>query len=116
VFQLAREKAGSPSFYFTPENGKAVTSSRMRLARSQNIIAVAETSDGTLHTTTAQVKGDDRRLRRLARLPCIQIGDGDMVIAHTPRVRVPKDVKTGDIVEIRTLISHEMETGRRIDS
>lgn len=38
-----------------------------------------------------------------------------MAIAYTPRVRVPKDVKAGDIVEIKTLISHEMETGRRID-
>jgi sulfur-oxidizing protein SoxZ len=39
-----------------------------------------------------------------------------MATAHTPRVRVPKDVKAGDIVEIKTLISHEMETGRRLDS
>ena len=39
-----------------------------------------------------------------------------MAIDHTPRVRVPKDVKAGDIVEIKTLISHEMETGHRIDS
>ena len=39
-----------------------------------------------------------------------------MAIAHTPRVRVPKDVKAGDIIEIKTLISHEMETGRRLDS
>ncbi len=39
-----------------------------------------------------------------------------MAIAHTPRVRVPKDVKAGEVVEIKTLISHEMETGRRKDS
>ena len=30
-----------------------------------------------------------------------------------PRVRVPKSAKKGDIVEIKTLISHAMETGRR---
>lgn len=39
-----------------------------------------------------------------------------MADAHIPKVRVPKEVKPGEIVEIRTLIPHEMETGRRIDS
>lgn len=30
-----------------------------------------------------------------------------------PRVRVPKSVKKGEIFEIKTLISHTMETGQR---
>ncbi|MEM7425934.1 MAG: thiosulfate oxidation carrier complex protein SoxZ [Pseudomonadota bacterium] len=30
-----------------------------------------------------------------------------------PRVRVPKKAKKGDIVTIKTLISHKMETGQR---
>ena len=30
-----------------------------------------------------------------------------------PRVRVPKKAKKGDIVTIKTLISHKMETGNR---
>ena len=38
-----------------------------------------------------------------------------MAVAHIPSVRVPKDAKAGDMVEIKTLISHEMETGNRID-
>lgn len=33
-----------------------------------------------------------------------------------PRVRLPSGVKAGDVVEIRTLISHPMETGTRRDS
>mgnify|MGYP001811615670 CR=1 FL=1 len=32
-----------------------------------------------------------------------------------PRVKVPKKVKAGDIVTIKTLISHKMESGRRKD-
>jgi sulfur-oxidizing protein SoxY len=44
------------SFYFTPANGKAVASSRMRLAKSQSVIAVAEMSNGALHMTRSQVK------------------------------------------------------------
>ena len=30
-----------------------------------------------------------------------------------PRVRVPRNVKKGDVIEIKTLISHKMESGRR---
>ena len=32
-----------------------------------------------------------------------------------PRVRVPAKAKAGEIIEIRTLISHEMESGQRRD-
>ena len=34
----------------------------------------------------------------------------------TPRVRVPRDASAGDTVSIRTLISHQMESGQRRDS
>ena len=30
-----------------------------------------------------------------------------------PRVRVPRKAKKGDVIEIKTLISHKMESGRR---
>ena len=30
-----------------------------------------------------------------------------------PRVRVPKKAAKGDVIEIKTLISHKMETGQR---
>lgn len=33
-----------------------------------------------------------------------------------PRVRVPATAKKGELLEIKTLISHEMETGQRKDS
>jgi sulfur-oxidizing protein SoxZ len=32
-----------------------------------------------------------------------------------PRVRVPRDAKAGDVIEIKTLISHTMESGQRKD-
>jgi sulfur-oxidizing protein SoxZ len=32
-----------------------------------------------------------------------------------PRVRLPAQVKAGEVIEIRTLISHIMETGQRRD-
>jgi sulfur-oxidizing protein SoxZ len=33
-----------------------------------------------------------------------------------PRVRVPAKAKAGEMIEIKTLISHEMESGQRRDS
>ncbi|WP_135465726.1 thiosulfate oxidation carrier complex protein SoxZ [Crenalkalicoccus roseus] len=32
-----------------------------------------------------------------------------------PRVRLPAQVRAGEVIEIRTLISHAMETGQRRD-
>lgn len=32
-----------------------------------------------------------------------------------PRVKVPKSAKKGDVITIKTLISHKMETGNRKD-
>ena len=34
----------------------------------------------------------------------------------TPRVRMPTTAKAGEVIEVKTLISHEMETGLRRDS
>jgi sulfur-oxidizing protein SoxZ len=34
----------------------------------------------------------------------------------TPRVRVPSTAKAGEMIEIKTLISHEMETDQRKDA
>lgn len=34
----------------------------------------------------------------------------------TPRVRMPATAKAGEVIEVKTLISHEMESGQRKDS
>ncbi|MEP9348352.1 thiosulfate oxidation carrier protein SoxY [Xanthobacter sp. KR7-225] len=44
------------TYRFTPESGKASASTRMRLAQTQNVIAVAEMSNGALYSAKAQVK------------------------------------------------------------
>jgi len=44
------------SFYFTPLMPKAAAQLRMRLAQTQNVVAVAEMSDGSLTTLTKEVK------------------------------------------------------------
>ncbi len=44
------------SLYFTPMSGKAEASSRMRMAGTQNVIAVAEMSDGKVFRASQEVK------------------------------------------------------------
>lgn len=46
IFASANPQADVASFAFTPQSGKATASSRMRLARTQDVVAVAELSDG----------------------------------------------------------------------
>jgi sulfur-oxidizing protein SoxY len=44
------------TYDFTPESGRAAASIRMRLQKTQNVIAVAEMSNGDLYTDKHQVK------------------------------------------------------------
>ncbi len=44
------------TFNFSPKSGVAEASTRMRLAKTQNVVAVAELSDGSFHMTKRQVK------------------------------------------------------------
>ncbi|MGP1256844.1 MAG: thiosulfate oxidation carrier complex protein SoxZ [Kiloniellales bacterium] len=38
-----------------------------------------------------------------------------MAKKHKPRVKAPKSASVGEVMEIKTLISHEMESGQRKD-
>jgi sulfur-oxidizing protein SoxZ len=38
-----------------------------------------------------------------------------MASKHKPRVKAPKSASAGEVMEIKTLISHEMESGQRKD-
>ena len=59
VVHIFAEKNPLPnvaSFYFTPRSGKARASTRMRLLKTQNIVAVAEMSDGSVYMAKTEVK------------------------------------------------------------
>ena len=56
VFADGNPLPGVVSYHFTPACGKAAASTRMRLAQTQNIVCVAEMSNGTLYTTKSNVK------------------------------------------------------------
>jgi sulfur-oxidizing protein SoxY len=56
VFADGNPAPGVVSYRFTPACGKAAASTRMRLAQTQNIICIAEMSNGNLHMTKSNVK------------------------------------------------------------
>ena len=49
-------RAGVVTFHFTPASGAAEANTRIRLAATQNVIAVAKMSDGSFYTASKQVK------------------------------------------------------------
>ena len=56
IYSTANPKPDVASAYFSRSSGKAVFSSRMRLGRTQDVIAVAEMSDGKVYIAKRAVK------------------------------------------------------------
>ena len=101
--RLQREEPAAEhrQFLFGPQAGRAQVSTRIRLADSQKIVAIARLSDGTFWSASVDVVVTLDRLHR---------GAGVMASAL---INVPAKAKRGEIIEIKTLMSHIMETGYR---
>lgn len=56
LFADKNPSAEVATFNFTPANGEAKASTRVRLAKTQNIVAVAEMSDGSVYQAQAAIK------------------------------------------------------------
>jgi sulfur-oxidizing protein SoxY len=56
VFADGNPLPGVVSYHFTPACGKAAASTRVRLAQTENIICIAEMSNGNLYMAKANVK------------------------------------------------------------
>jgi sulfur-oxidizing protein SoxY len=56
VFAEGNPRPDVATFRFTPRSGRALASTRMRLAKSQDVVAVAEMSDGSVFMAKRQVK------------------------------------------------------------
>jgi sulfur-oxidizing protein SoxY len=52
----ANPRGGVATFHFSPASGIAEVNTRIRLAETQNVIAVAKMSDGSVFTASKQVK------------------------------------------------------------
>ena len=48
--------AGVATFHFNPASGVAEANTRIRLANTQNIVAIAKTNDGKFYTASKEVK------------------------------------------------------------
>jgi sulfur-oxidizing protein SoxY len=56
IIATANPQPAVAAFRLTPQSGKATVSSRIRLARTQEVIAIAELSDGTFLMSKRNVK------------------------------------------------------------
>ncbi len=56
VFAEKNQLPNVATFHFTPRSGKARASTRMRLLKTQNVVAVAEMSDGSVYMAKTEVK------------------------------------------------------------
>lgn len=55
LLSTANPRAAVATFRFTPLSGKARVTSRMRLAKTQDVVAIAELSDGRILMTRRKV-------------------------------------------------------------
>ena len=98
--------------HFTPANGRASVATRIRLNEGrQEVVAVAELRDGGAWL--------GRRTIEVAISGCsteTAVAAGYEMPRPEPRLKVPVEARRQEIVEIRTMISHWMETGLRIDA
>ena len=115
VIHILAHKNPTPhvlSVWFKRSAGRAEFSTRIRLEISQTVTAVAQMVDGRHLRVDRDVT--------VSFGACGQIGTGtqDEVFAFVPttRVSVPSTARRGEIIPIRTLISHPQETGLRLDS
>ena len=56
VYADGNPNPGIATFHFTPLSGQAKATTRIRLAKTQNVIVVAKMSDGSSFIDTKQVK------------------------------------------------------------
>lgn len=93
------------------ECGRAEFSTRIRLESAQTVTAIAEARDGRVWRSDQEITVNFGA--------CADVGTGtDTEIRDfkpVSRVSVPPTAKRGDVVQIRTVISHPMETGLRLN-
>jgi sulfur-oxidizing protein SoxY len=100
------------TLHFTPANGQANATTRIRLNEgTQRVVAVAELSDGRVLLAERSIE--------VAISGCSAESGADGLAAMPmpePRLKLPTAVRPGEVVEVRSMISHWMETGLRRDA
>jgi predicted secreted protein len=100
------------SAWFAPDCGRAEFSTRIRLESAQTVTAVAQMQDGGAWRVDQALTVNYGA--------CANVGTGsDAEIRDfkpVSRVMLPRTAQLGEIIPIRTLISHPMETGLRLNA
>jgi sulfur-oxidizing protein SoxY len=109
VFPEKNPTPVAAAFHFGSTSGKAEISTRIRLAESQQVFAIAELSDGSTWMTSVDV--------------VVTIGGCGGVVADKQvqapiktRIKVPETARKGKAVQIKTIVTHPMESGHRKDA
>ena len=111
VFAAGNPAPDVATFRFTPAMGRARADTRIRLAATQDVIAVAEMSDGSVWMASAGV-----RVAVGGGCAAGRGGDGRAAAPiGQPRLSLPAQAKAGEIIEIVTSVSHPMAAGLRCD-
>lgn len=96
-------------FRFTPLAGRADIETRIRLDKSQTVVAVAQMASGDVYLAEREI--------RVTTTGCLVRDDTypEENVMQT-RVRLPDSLTAGEPAEILTMINHPMETGLRTDA
>lgn len=106
IFAQGNPNAEVVDFFMTPLVGTAEVSSRIRINESQTIWAVARSNTGEVWVTSRDV--------RVTVGGClVTAADNSTVRLSQGRVAVPRSFSAGQPGEVRTLVTHPMETGLR---
>ncbi|MEX1056282.1 MAG: thiosulfate oxidation carrier protein SoxY, partial [Natronospirillum sp.] len=105
VFATANPNPEVVDFYLTPFLGRAEVSTRVRVNESQTLYAIAHSNTGEVYVASADV--------RVTVGGCLMTSDDDIAEFGQPRVAPPRDQRPGQPGEVRTLVTHPMETGLR---
>jgi thiosulfate oxidation carrier complex protein SoxZ len=112
VFADGNPRPNIVSAWFTPRCGRPELSTRIRLESAQTVTAVAEMPDGSVWRADKDLTVNFGA--------CADVGSGTPAeireFKPVSRVSVPKKAAKGEVITIRALISHPMETGLRLDA
>ncbi len=111
-------RGGVATFHFSPASGVAEANVRIRLAETQNVIAVAKMNDGSFFKASKPVKVTIGGCGGMSTQPVNTRPKERLQMAEVkPRIKLDKkQAKKGDLVEVKALVSHIMETGQRKDA
>lgn len=96
---------------FSPLMGLAQLSTRIRLNSAQDVVGVAQMTDGSFWQARQRVT--------VAFGACNTAGESDKLPPDwqpQTKIAVPKAAAAGGLVMVRTVITHPMETGLRLDA